>query len=117
MNLCLCKLGANGSVSLGGVEVHLPIGSRSQLGDEVVVGLRPESLELASEGIDANVEVVEEIGADSYVFAAAQLAGEETKLVARVDTKRAPERGARVSLRPRPDEAHLFDHASGARLT
>jgi multiple sugar transport system ATP-binding protein len=117
MNLCRCKLGANGAVTLGGVEVHLPNGSRSLLGDEVVVGLRPESLELASEGIDANVEVVEEIGADAYVFAAARLAGEETKLVARVEAKRAPERGTRVALRPRPGEAHLFDPASGARLS
>jgi multiple sugar transport system ATP-binding protein len=97
--------------------VHLPNGSRSLLGDEVVVGLRPESLELASEGIDANVEVVEEIGADAYVFAAARLAGEETKLVARVEAKRAPERGTRVALRPRAEEAHLFDPASGARLS
>jgi multiple sugar transport system ATP-binding protein len=117
MNLCRCKLGANSAVTLGGVDVHLPNGSRSLLGDEVVVGLRPESLELASEGIDADVEVVEEIGADAYVFAAARLAGEETKLVARVDARRAPERGTRVALRPRPDEAHLFDPASGARLT
>jgi multiple sugar transport system ATP-binding protein len=60
--------------------------------------------------------VVEEIGADAYVFAAAQLAGEDTKLVARVDAKKAPERGARITLRPLPDEAHLFDPASGNRL-
>jgi multiple sugar transport system ATP-binding protein len=117
MNLCRCKLGTNGAVSLGGVAVHLPNGARGRLGNEVVVGLRPESLELASEGIDANVEVVEEIGADAYVFAAAQLAGEETKLVARVEAKRAPERGTRILLRPRAGEAHLFDPASGNRLT
>jgi multiple sugar transport system ATP-binding protein len=116
MNLCRCKLGSNGAVSLGGVDVLLPTGARGRLGDEVVVGLRPESLELAGEGIAANVEVVEEIGADAYVFAAAQIAGEETKLVARVEAKRAPERGSRVALRPRPDEAHLFDPASGDRL-
>jgi multiple sugar transport system ATP-binding protein len=116
MNLCLCQLGTNGSVSLGGVDVELPQGSRSLLGDEVVVGLRPESLEVGTEGIAASVEVVEEIGADAYVFTAAEVGGEETKLVARVESKRAPERGARVSLRPRPGEAHLFDPQTGARL-
>jgi multiple sugar transport system ATP-binding protein len=57
--------------------------------------------------------VVEEIGADSYVFAAAEVG----KLVARVETKHAPRRGERISLRPRPGEAHLFDPATGARLT
>ena len=117
MNLCLCQLGTNGSVSLGGVDVELPQGSRRLLGDEVVVGLRPESLEVGEEGIAASVEVVEEIGADAYVFTAAEVGGVETKLVARVESKRAPERGARVSLRPRPGEAHLFDPQTGARLS
>src|SRR5205814_9582285 len=117
MNLCKCQLGTNGSVSLGGVEIGLPAGARRLLGDEVVVGLRPESLEVGADGIPASVEVVEEIGADAYVFAAAQVSGEETKLVARVESKRAPERGARVSLRPRAGEAHLFDPHTGVRLT
>jgi multiple sugar transport system ATP-binding protein len=78
-----------------------------------VVGLRPEALEVAPEGIQAQVDVVEEIGADSYVFASADVG----KLVARVDTKQAPERGSRISLRPRAGEAHLFDPVSGARLS
>ena len=55
-------------------------------GAEVVVGLRPESIELASDGIPAEVEVVEELGADSYVFAAAEVG----RLVARCETKHAP---------------------------
>jgi multiple sugar transport system ATP-binding protein len=108
MNLCRVPC-ANGSVQLGGVAFDVPRGSTA---GDVVIGLRPESLELAQDGIPAEVEVVEEIGADSYVFAAADVG----KLVARVETRLAPERGARISLRPRPDEAHLFDPASGARL-
>jgi multiple sugar transport system ATP-binding protein len=109
MNLCNCEC-QNGSVELGGVSVPVPAGAP---GGEIVVGLRPESLELAADGIPAEVEVVEEIGADSYVFASADLG----KLVARVDTKRAPERGDRIALRPRAEEAHLFDPVSGARVS
>jgi multiple sugar transport system ATP-binding protein len=116
MNLCLAKCGSNGSVWLGGVEVPVPNGVGGRLDGEIVVGLRPEALELASEGIACSVEVVEEIGADAYVFAAAEVGGEPTKLVARVEAKRAPERGARVNLRPRAGEAHLFDPVGGARI-
>jgi multiple sugar transport system ATP-binding protein len=116
MNLCLATCGTNGSVTLGGVDVPLPKGARERLGGEVMIGLRPEALELAGDGIAASVEVVEEIGADAYVFAAADVGGRPTKLVARVEAKAAPERGTRVSLRPRAGEAHLFDPASGARL-
>jgi multiple sugar transport system ATP-binding protein len=117
MNLCRVPLGENGLVSLGGVQVELPDGSREQLGTEVIVGLRPEALEPAADGIPAVVEVVEEIGADAYIFASAELNGETTKLVARVEARQAPERGERVSLRPRAGAAHLFHPETGDRLT
>jgi multiple sugar transport system ATP-binding protein len=103
---------SNGSVSLGGVSIPVPAGDWTTL----VVGVRPESLELAPDGIPARVEVVEEIGADAYVFCAAEIGGEETKLVARAGAKSAPARGARVSLRPVAEDAHVFDPTSGSRL-
>ena len=81
-----------------------------------MLGLRPESLELASEGLPARVEVVVELGADAFVFCAAEVDGETTKLVARTEARRAPDRGENVSLRPRAEEAHLFDAESGERL-
>jgi multiple sugar transport system ATP-binding protein len=116
MNLCRCRLGDNGSVELGGVDVPVPRHVRARLSDEIVIGLRPEALDVASDGIPASVEVVEELGADAYVFAAARVGDEDTKLVARTDARRAPERGAVISLRPHADEAHLFDPATGARV-
>jgi multiple sugar transport system ATP-binding protein len=115
MNLCAVPLGANGHVAFAGVEVPLPRGATDGRRG-VVLGFRPESLELASEGLAARVAVVEEVGADAFVFCVADVAGEETKLVARTETRRAPEREARVRLRPRPGEAHLFDAETGARL-
>jgi multiple sugar transport system ATP-binding protein len=66
--------------------------------------------------VRAQVDVVEEIGADAYVFCASEVAGETTKLVARVDSRHVPARGERVALRPRGDEAHLFDPETGERI-
>ncbi|HET8893939.1 MAG TPA: ABC transporter ATP-binding protein [Gaiellaceae bacterium] len=114
MNLLSLPLDANGSVTVGGVPIPVPPATRGR--ERIVVGIRPESLELADDGIAAEVEVVEEIGADAYVFCAAQLGGEEMKLVARSGAKAAPARGARISLRPVAEEAHLFDPDSGERL-
>jgi multiple sugar transport system ATP-binding protein len=108
MNLCTVSC-TNGSIQLGGVDVR----SASQgHGSEVVVGLRPESIELATDGIPAEVEVVEELGADSYVFASSGIG----RLVARCETRHAPQRGERVQLRPKAGEAHLFDPSSGNRI-
>jgi multiple sugar transport system ATP-binding protein len=112
MNLCTVPL-ANGSVSFGGVKVPVPAGTG---GDDIVLGLRPEALELASEGLDAEVEVVEDLGADAYVFCVADVGGTPTKLVARSEARRAPDRGSRVKLRPSADEAHLFRSDTGERI-
>jgi multiple sugar transport system ATP-binding protein len=114
MNLCEVALTENGSVSFGGqpVEVRAKLDGRPS----VLVGLRPEALELGADGIPARVEVVEEFGADAYVFCAAQLGDATTRLVARTEAKTAPERGDRIALRVRSDEAHLFDARSGERL-
>ena len=115
MNLCdRLPAPTNGSVSLGGVDFRVPAGHEP--GSPLVLGLRPEALELASDGVPARVEVVEELGADAYVFCTAELGGESTKLVARVDARSRPERGTRVSLRPRAGEAHLFDATTGVRV-
>jgi multiple sugar transport system ATP-binding protein len=114
MNLCPVQLGSNGAVTFGGVSFPLPAAAPS---GGVVLGLRPEALELASEGVPARVDVVEELGADAFVFCSADLEGGTTKLVARVDVRRRPVRGERVSLRPVAGEAHLFDAASGERMS
>jgi multiple sugar transport system ATP-binding protein len=116
MNLCAVPLGSNGTVSLGSASVALPSGVSRDGRASVIVGLRPEALELAGEGLQAEVEVVEELGADAYVFCTADVAGAPTKLVARCDARLRPVRGERISLRPRSEEAHLFDALSGERL-
>ncbi len=120
MNLFTVALGTNGSVSLGGVGVPLTTDVRSAASaggwKEIVLGVRPESLELASDGIAAEVEVVEDIGADAFVFCAAEIEGVATKLVARAGAKRAPARGERVTLRPVAEDAHVFDPVSGDRI-
>jgi multiple sugar transport system ATP-binding protein len=100
-------------VSFGGSSIPVPAGKAN---GEVVVGLRPESLELASEGLPAEVQVVEEVGADAYVFCISEIAGERTKLVARGDARHVPTRGERVSLRPVAGEAHLFRPDTGERI-
>jgi multiple sugar transport system ATP-binding protein len=84
-----------------------------------VAGFRPEHVDIAGDGdgIPARVEVVEDIGADAYIFCSADVGGQATRLVARTEVKNAPKQGDRVALRPRAEEAHLFDPDSGERLT
>jgi multiple sugar transport system ATP-binding protein len=116
MNLCELPCSTNGSVPFGGETVPLPPTVAGAGWNRIVLGLRPESLELASDGIPARVEVVEELGADSYIFCVAEVAGEEVKLVARCETRQSPARDARVHLRPRGHEVHVFHPETGERI-
>jgi multiple sugar transport system ATP-binding protein len=86
------------------------------LNGEVVVGVWPESFEIAPDGIPARVDVVEELGSEAYAFCRAELGGEERRMVARVDARRPPGLQERIGLRPRAEEVHLFDPATGARV-
>src|SRR3954454_7941536 len=86
MSLCTLPIGSDGSVDVGGAQLPVPDDVCSALRDRgqgtVVVGLRPESLELATAGVAARVQVVEELGADAYAFCVGEVAGAETKFVA-----------------------------------
>jgi multiple sugar transport system ATP-binding protein len=115
MNLCTVALQADGTVPFGDENVSLAKG-RTNGRASVVLGLRPESIAVADRGLPARVEVVEEVGADAYVFCAAELAGEATRLVARTDARHVPERGEQIKLRPLGEEAHVFDAETGERL-
>jgi multiple sugar transport system ATP-binding protein len=97
----------------------LPAGAVGLGANGKVVGFRPEhvAIEGDGEGIRARVDVVEDIGADAYVFCSADVNGEQTRLVARTDVRDAPQQGDRVSLHPRTSEAHMFDAETGERLT
>ncbi|HEX7298803.1 MAG TPA: ATP-binding cassette domain-containing protein [Solirubrobacteraceae bacterium] len=113
MNLCTLPI-VDGRAELGGRQLTMPPGVNGSR--EIVVGLRPEALELADDGLVGHVEVVEELGADAYAFCRAELPGGDARLVARADARHPPATGQRVGLRPRFDEVHLFDPVSGERL-
>ena len=107
----------DGGVSFGD-EVH-PV-TRDVLGragdDRVVLGVRPEDLELAGAGLAVEVDVVEELGADAYVYGHTTLDGQQHTITARVDGRRPPEKGERLHVRPLTGHVHLFSTADGERL-
>ncbi|YAL82860.1 ABC transporter ATP-binding protein [Dermacoccaceae bacterium W4C1] len=86
--------------------------------ETVVLGVRPEDLTLNTEakGIPVEVDVVEELGADAYVHGRTNIAGEDQDLVARVDGRTPPEKGAKVWFTPKQGHVHLFHTSTGERF-
>lgn len=84
-------------------------------GDHVTVGIRPENLTLADHGLPATVSVVEETGADAYLYA--HTTDLTDTLVARTDWRNPPAKGTPIRLAPHdPTDVHLFDPTTGARI-
>ncbi len=108
----------DGACELSGVRIELGAGAAAAAGarGRVTIGLRPDAIELAPDGLPARVEVVEDVGAEAYAICSADLAGGERRVIARVDPRRSPAQGERVHLRPVGEEAHLFDPETGDRL-
>ena len=120
MSLLEVPLGTNGSIDLAGVAIPLPgecaTAATARGLQRLLVGLRPEAIRLAGDGIAARVEAVEVLGADAYVFCSAEIGGAESRVTARADAHEAPSRGESVHLAPQGRDAHLFDPLSGERL-
>jgi multiple sugar transport system ATP-binding protein len=104
--------------------------------------VRPEAFRVVSEndeGLLAIVDVVEELGADAYVYgtlsnegpeaAVEQVVapgteepGEETttesvELIARVDARKPPQRGTKIRFAVDHERIHLFSASTGERVS
>ncbi|WP_165986702.1 ABC transporter ATP-binding protein [Streptomyces sp. YIM 98790] len=114
------------------IERHALSEAQSKGDTHVVVGCRPEHFEVTGSGdglglqkeqpqdaagVAVSVNVVEETGADGYIYGTAHVGGEEKDLVIRVDSRQVPEKGAEIHVVPRPGETHVFSASTGERLT
>ena len=106
--------GGDATVELGdGTRLGMPRGATGADGQKVVMGMRPEHLVLADQGIPSQVVVVEPTGADTFI--ACRHHGAEFAVVFRERHDFAP--GTTIHLQPDLGRAHLFDAGSGQRLT
>jgi multiple sugar transport system ATP-binding protein len=103
-------------VALGDWSIPLPH-EISSAAEEIVVGIRPEHLEIGGTGVEMQIEVVEELGADAYLYG--RITNVDNALthsiVARTDGKDPPPRGSRVRVHPQPAHLHFFG-VDGSRL-
>jgi len=89
-------------------------------GKQVTIGARPEDLVVSSnrgEGLQVEVDLVEELGADGYLYGHSEVEGRRTDVVARVDGRIHPNMGDIVYLTPQPGHVHVFDVETGERLS
>ncbi|MDP4586184.1 MAG: sn-glycerol-3-phosphate ABC transporter ATP-binding protein UgpC [Microbacteriaceae bacterium] len=117
MNLFASTIASNG-VTWGNTTV--PIKAKSLVGSKglgVTVGVRPEDLEIHQRtGLELTVDLVEELGADGYLYGRVNLEGVEQTISVRVDGRSHPHRGDKVFIMPRAAQVHVFDKENGLRI-
>jgi multiple sugar transport system ATP-binding protein len=124
----------DGGVQFGTTTLPMDRESLSRAhGNEVTVGVRPYVLTISNDGqgIPVQVDVVEELGADAYIYGTTDaghtvdvddpdMRGEDRtstdNIIARTDGRRPPTRGETVHLVPAGGHVHFFDIETGARL-
>jgi multiple sugar transport system ATP-binding protein len=119
MNLVQTQLDGD-LVHFGAANVRVPREAMDELGGirDVTLGVRPQDLNIVVEGagMPIKVEVVEELGADAYVYGSAELGGERRPIIARVDGRRSPAKGAVLHLAPQQGHMHVFRGDNGERV-
>lgn len=99
---------------IGSPSMNLIPAEDPQLG-RVTLGIRPEHVRLDSQGTPAVVDIVEELGSESYVYAHREDAPEHT-IVARLGEVDPPRPGDLVHMNFDPARAHFFDSESGEQI-
>jgi multiple sugar transport system ATP-binding protein len=109
----------DGGVKFGSAIHPIERNLLTDVGKEVTLGVRPEDLTISTggEGLSVTVEVVEELGADAYIYGSTtESAGDIKPIIVRVDGRTPPEKGSVVHLSPKGEHVHLFHTETGLRL-
>ncbi len=126
MNLVTAPVSSDGA-KFGSHNVPIPREGRTDGGSHVIVGVRPEDVEVTTnpDGLELTIDVVEELGADAYVYGtptdpSIKLEGGDDNLdkpfIARVDGRTVPEKGSTIYVYPKAEHMHVFNQESGLRL-
>ena len=118
MNLLRAK-NVDGHARLGEIEVPIPREAATKASENITLGVRPENWRIVNEGegIPVKVTVVEELGADGFVYGTSGAEGTPDNVIIRIDARRDHHKGETLHVTTDPEHVHVFDTDSGKRLT
>src|SRR5450756_2386096 len=116
MNFLHGTIRANGKLEFegrGGARLPLATAPPGSDGREAVYGVRPEHFTIADDGAEAVIQVVEPTGSEIQIVAKLG----DAEIIAAFRERHPFKPGDKIRLKPDPRLVHLFDAASGQRLT
>jgi multiple sugar transport system ATP-binding protein len=101
-----------GKAVIGDLALPLPKGLKIEDGRKVTYGVRPEHIDIATDGFETKVSVVEPTGSETLVF----IRHGETDLTALFRERHVIRPGDTIKLKPRAELVHIFDGETGKRI-
>ena len=112
-----------GKAQIGNYLVPVDPAASKQLGaghNNITVGVRPEAWRLVADGqggLPVDVTVVEELGADGFVYGHCDVEGTPSNVIVRVTGRDHVAKGDRIYVTTDPTSVHVFDTDTGERLS
>ncbi len=119
MNL-LSATAAEGKAKIGNYLVPVDEKASKTMKGDVVVGVRPEAWRMVGAdggGLPVKVTVVEELGSDAFVYGTSEVEGAPSSVIVRVTGRDSVHKGDVLHVTTDPHHVHVFDAASGDRLS
>ena len=119
MNL-MQAVAVEGKAKIGDYLVPVDPASQRKMKGKLTVGVRPEAWRVVSEGdggLPISVTVVEDLGADTFVYGTCKVEGTPSTVIVRVSERGSIHKGDVIHVTTDPRNVHVFDTDSGARLS
>jgi multiple sugar transport system ATP-binding protein len=120
MNL-LEATAVDGKAQIGKYRVPVDPTSERKMSGRITVGVRPEAWRIVSAedgGLPIDVTVVEELGADGFVYGTCDVEGTPGNVIVRITSARGSvKKGDTIYLTTDPRNVHVFDTDTGERLS
>jgi multiple sugar transport system ATP-binding protein len=110
----------DGKAEIGGYTVPVDPAASTKMKGRITVGVRPESWRLVTAeqgGMPIHVTVVEELGADGFVYGTCDIEGTPSNVIVRVSQRDHVTKGETIHVTTVPTSVHVFDTETGERLS
>jgi multiple sugar transport system ATP-binding protein len=119
MNLLNAKA-VEGQAKIGDYLVPVDPTAAKKMSGNITVGVRPESWRLVSNsegGLPITVTVVEELGADEFIYGHCDVEGTPSNVIVRISARDTVHKGDTIFVTTDPHHVHVFDTDTGERLS
>ena len=119
MNLIEARA-VEGKAQIGSYLVPVDPTASQRMEGNVTVGVRPEAWRIVTAdagGLPVAVTVVEELGADAFVYGTSDVEGTPSNIIVRVSGRDSVRKGDTIYVTTDPESVHVFDTDSGDRLS